>query len=57
MSKIPDTRTHLSKGQRVSSGRWLLVRVRIQAGIEGVGECFVPDPEADSAAAALQVVE
>ena len=35
----------------------MLVRVRTQDGIEGMGECFVPDREADSAAAALQVVE
>lgn len=37
--------------------RIALVRVRTDSGIEGVGECFVPDAQGRAVFAARQVVE
>ncbi|MBT4610221.1 MAG: hypothetical protein HOC05_09280, partial [Gemmatimonadetes bacterium] len=48
MRKITEIRTHVLKADEYPLGGWILVRVRTEDGIEGVGECFVPDRDGAS---------
>lgn len=57
MGKITEIRTHLLGADEYPRGGWVLVRVHTDEGIEGVGECFVPDHDGDAAAAVRQLVD
>ena len=54
---ITDLRTHLLTAPEYPHGAWILVRLTTDAGVEGVGECFVPDRFGQSARAARELVE
>ena len=57
MKKIIEIRTHVLKTDEYPLGGWVLVRVRTEDGIEGVGECFVPDRDGASASATGLLVD
>ena len=57
MSKISRITTDVLKSYEYPHGGWVLVRVRTDDGIEGLGECFVPDRDGRGALATKAVVD
>lgn len=55
--KITDLRSTVLKSYEYPHGGWVLVRVRTEEGVEGVGECFVPDQAGRGVFAARQAIE
>ncbi len=45
------------KSYEYPNGGWVLVRVRTEDGVEGLGECFVPDRDGSAAFAAREFIE
>jgi L-rhamnonate dehydratase len=56
-ARVIDVTAQVLKSYEYLNGGWVLVRVKVEGGIEGVGECFVPDREGRSVFAAKQLVE
>ena len=54
---IVDLTSVVLKSYEYPNGGWVLVRVKTEAGVEGVGECFVPDPHGGSARAAKDLID
>lgn len=55
--KIAELKTTVLQSYEYPQGGWVLVRVRTEAGVEGVGECFVPDQTGRGVFAARQLIE
>ncbi len=55
--QITEIKTTLLKSYEYPNGAWLLVCVRTASGIEGIGECFVPDRNGKGVLAARAVIE
>ncbi|MBI2502804.1 MAG: hypothetical protein HYW07_06180 [Candidatus Latescibacteria bacterium] len=55
--KITELKTAVLKSYEYPLGGWVLVRVRTEAGVEGVGECFVPDQTGRGVFAAKQLID
>jgi len=54
---IAELKTAVLKSYEYPQGGWVLVRVRTEEGVEGVGECFVPDQNGRGVFAAQQLIE
>ncbi len=57
MSKISDVRAQVLKSYEYPHGGWVLVRVRTEDGVEGMGECFVPDRFGRGAFVAKELID
>lgn len=55
--KVVDVVTQVLKAPEYPHGGWVLVRVRTDDGVEGVGECFVPDREGRGVFAARDLID
>jgi L-alanine-DL-glutamate epimerase-like enolase superfamily enzyme len=55
--EIVEIETPVLKSYEYPNGAWVLVRVRTASGIEGVGECFVPDRSGKGVFAAKAVID
>ena len=55
--KIIDLTSVVLKSYEYPNGGWVLVRIQTEAGVEGIGECFVPDPHGGSARAAKELID
>lgn len=55
--KITDITSQVLKSYEYPYGGWVLARVRTEDGVEGVGECFIPDNDGSTAFAAKEVVD
>ena len=55
--KIDQIITTVLKANEYPRGGWVLVRVRTKGGIEGLGECFVPDRDGRAALAARAIID
>jgi len=56
-ARILDVIAQVLKSYEYPNGGWVLVRLKVEGGVEGVGECFVPDREGRSVFAAKQLIE
>ena len=57
MARITDIDTCVLKAPEYPHGGWVLVRVRTEDHVEGLGECFVPDRAGSGAVATRGIVE
>ncbi len=55
--QIIDVTSVVLKSYEYPNGGWLLVRVKTDGGIEGVGECCVPDRDGRAVFAAKDIIE
>jgi D-galactarolactone cycloisomerase len=55
--KISELTATVLKSYEYPNGGWVLVRVQTEAGVEGVGECFVPDQYGGGAIAVKNVID
>lgn len=55
--KITEVTSTILKSYEYPHGGWMLVRVKTAEGLEGIGECFVPDREGHGILAAQAVLE
>ncbi len=55
--KIAELTSLVLKSYEYPSGGWVLVRARTEEGVEGIGECFVPDQTGRGAFAARHLIE
>ena len=55
--KIVEVTSQVLKAPEYPSGGWVLVRVEIEGGIEGIGECFVPDRDGRAVFAAKSLID
>ena len=55
--QIIDVTTPVLKSYEYPNGGWVLVRVKTDAGIEGIGECFVPDQDGKGVFAAKAIID
>ena len=54
--KITQVQAQVLQSYEYPNGGWVLVRTRTEDGVEGVGECFVPDRDGRAAFAARDLV-
>ncbi len=54
--KIKDVQAQVLQSYEYPTGGWVLVRVRTEDGVEGLGECFVPDNKGRAAFAARDLI-
>ena len=55
--KIVDVVTQVLKAPEYPHGGWVLVRVQTDDGVEGIGECFVPDRAGRGVLAARDIID
>ncbi|MCZ6680084.1 MAG: hypothetical protein O7E52_22875, partial [Candidatus Poribacteria bacterium] len=55
--QIVDVTSLVLKSYEYPNGGWVLVRVKTEAGIEGIGECFVPDASGKGIFAAKAMID
>ena len=55
--KITEVISTILKSYEYPHGGWMLVRVKTDEGLEGIGECFVPDQQGHGILAAQAVLE
>jgi len=55
--KIAQVAAQVLKAPEYPHGGWVLVRVRTEDGVEGIGECFVPDRDGRGVFAAQSLIE
>jgi L-alanine-DL-glutamate epimerase-like enolase superfamily enzyme len=55
--KITEVTSTILKSYEYPHGGWVLVRVKADEGLEGIGECFVPDQHGQGVLAAQAVLE
>ena len=54
--KITQVQAQVLQSYEYPNGGWVLVRARTEDGVEGVGECFVPDRDGHAAFAARDLI-
>ena len=57
MHKITEVTSQILKSYEYPHGGWVLVRVRTDGGVQGVGECFVPDRFGSGVFAARELID
>ena len=57
MARITEVTAHVLKSYEYPNGGWVLVRLRTDAGVEGLGECFVPDSDGSGVFAAKELID
>ena len=57
MPKIAAVTCQVLKSYEYPNGGWVLVRVRTEEGLEGVGECFVPDRSGSAVFAVKELID
>ena len=55
--QIVDMTSTVLRSYEYPNGGWVLARVRTEEGIEGIGECFVPDREGSGVFAAKEAID
>lgn len=54
--KITEVQAQVLQSYEYPNGGWVLVRVRTEDGVEGLGECFIPDHNGRAACAARDLI-
>ena len=57
MARITEVTAHVLKSYEYPNGGWVLVRLRTDEGVEGLGECFVPDSDGSGVFAAKELID
>lgn len=57
MHEITEVTSQVLKSYEYPHGGWVLVRVRTDGGVMGVGECFVPDRFGSGVFAARELID